>query len=868
MLVCGPASVVDAQVSGVVRGLDLVPIPDALVTIQATDSRTVSAADGSFSFDEAVGSNLVIVAARKGYFNGSVTAGAPSSNLMVILAPVPQDDDPTYTLADPQDCAVCHPDQYAQWNGSPMSKGGTNTWVHDIYDGSGTPGGMGGFVYVRDSEFAHSNPNSECAACHQPQTWIESPFSPIVGLNGPQTPGLVHGVSCDVCHKIADVDETKINHPGIYPGAVTFTRPQGPLFNQVQYGVLGDVDFTSATEMRSSFQPQLVAGVCGTCHQDKNDPDEDGDFDEPNGVISEPTYIEWLDSPYGDLQSPLYATCVDCHMPPAGPDTACNNLSPALIRDPDTIRSHDVRGTTPYFLENAVDLDVQAQLNGNTLEVDAVITNSLTGHHVPTGVTVRNMILLIDAWRESDGLVLNHTGTQTVHDLGGIGDPAQGYYAGLPGKFYAKVNHNSSGVGPTFFTDAFGIQFDNRIAALASDPTSYTFDVPPGGGTLRVDARLIYRRAFRFLVDAKGWMYDGHGNPLADVAPPHYGHLMEMVSRSVIAVSCTGQPLGASCSDGNPCNGDETCDGLGNCQPGTTLVCDDSSVCTDDSCDPSSGCVYTPNTASCDDGDACTTDDTCSAGLCVSGPPEICDDANPCTDDACLPASGCQYTPNTASCEDGDSCTTGDVCSGGTCISGAAADCDDGNACTQDICDAGLGCLNLQEPAAGCLTAQRSSFALKDNADDSKDRLKWKWSRGEAVAQVQLGDPVTATGYALCVYDSSEGQTALAGMLAVTPGPSWSDRDPNGWRYKDASAGSDGVKSLGLRTAGASGKAKAKLSAKGVALPTPVPVIHFKMFDKEPQVVVQLVNGEGTCWTSEFTESKKNKVDRFIAKSP
>ncbi len=46
--------------------------------------------------------------------------------------------------------------------------------------------------------------------------------------------------------------------------------------------------------------------------------------------------------------------------------------------------------------------------------------------------------------------------------------------------------------------------------------------------------------------------------------------------------------------------------------------------CTDDTCAPATGCVYTNNTASCDDGNACTTSDTCSGGTCVGGPPPTC----------------------------------------------------------------------------------------------------------------------------------------------------------------------------------------------------------------------------------------------------
>ena len=172
-------------------------------------------------------------------------------------------------------------------------------------------------------------------------------------------------------------------------------------------------------------------------------------------------------------------------------------------------------------------MKVDAKPRGATIDVNVSITNDRTGHHVPTGVTVRNMILLVEAHRVSDGLELTHLGNEVVHDLGGIGNPALGYYAGLPGKFYAKVNHDEHGNGPTFFTDATGIVFDNRIPALETDATQYSFASPSGGGVIRVRIRVIYRRAFRFLVDAKAWTEDGHGNPLEDVLPPYYGHLME-----------------------------------------------------------------------------------------------------------------------------------------------------------------------------------------------------------------------------------------------------------------------------------------------------------------------------------------------------
>ncbi len=525
-----------APVAGfVVRQGDLSPVANAKVTLQASLSWTFTAADGSFVLDVPAGPGRVVVGAAKGFYNAGVTVTAPAAAVQIVLAPVPQGDNPDYMLVPPDTCGVCHPDQYSQWMGSPMAQAGMNTWVHDIYDGSGTPGGMGGFVYTRDSIYAGTTPNSECASCHQPESWIPAPFGRMQGPLDAGYPSIAttHGVSCDVCHKVADVDVSKINYPGIFPGAVTFTRPMGEPPHQVQYGLLGDTTVNFPGMMQASYQPQLAAEVCGTCHQDRSDPEENHTF---TGPLSEPTYTEWLDSPYSDPQSPQYASCVTCHMPPTGQKQFCTVQFPALFRDESLIRSHDIRGTTPQFLENAVTMTVETAVADSTLQVNVTLLNDLTGHHVPTGVTTRNMILLVEAWIEGEDPLVNplpHTGTQVVHDLGGVGDPAQGYYAGRPGKLYAKVNHDASGNSPTFYTDATGVVFDNRLAALESDATSYTFTIPQGMGDFRVRARLLYRRAWRALVDAKQWTQDGHGNPLGDIQPPHYGYLMESAEIAV-----------------------------------------------------------------------------------------------------------------------------------------------------------------------------------------------------------------------------------------------------------------------------------------------------------------------------------------------
>ena len=48
------------------------------------------------------------------------------------------------------------------------------------------------------------------------------------------------------------------------------------------------------------------------------------------------------------------------------------------------------------------------------------------------------MILIVQA-QGSDGTVLQQVAGPTIPEYGGVGDPDEGYYAGLPGVVYAKI---------------------------------------------------------------------------------------------------------------------------------------------------------------------------------------------------------------------------------------------------------------------------------------------------------------------------------------------------------------------------------------------------------------------------------------------
>src|SRR5438067_2112408 len=79
-----------------------------------------------------------------------------------------------------------------------------------------------------------------------------------------------------------------------------------------------------------------------------------------------------------------------------------------------------------------------------------------------------------------------------------------------------------------------------------------------------------------------------------------------------VAAICQPCALDAECADADFCNGTEICVS-GACQSGPPPTCDDSNSCTTDTCDSLLGCQHMPvsDGASCSDGDACNGPETC-----------------------------------------------------------------------------------------------------------------------------------------------------------------------------------------------------------------------------------------------------------------
>jgi len=540
------------QITGMVVDEDTqAPIADAIVRIQKQQTVVKTDENGFFSLDDSASFPFTLAAGAYGYYNEGVDVADAGglSNIIFEMEPVPLEVSPHFPLNEPTQCQNCHPDQYDQWLGSPMQMTGLNQWVFDVYDGMGTPGGGGlpdgsgtpggdnGFVYQRDSVHRIGVPNSDCSACHSPVHWLTDIENAGMGTYANPTLDMQNGVQCEVCHRSFDVPSNKSNFPGVTPESFYFVRGK----QRVEFGAIGDALYDNGV-MKPAYNPQLTAQLCSACHEDNVDVDEDGDFEDAGSVPHETTYSEWQSyvSVVGE-ESAL--SCAECHMPTTDADMFCLFVEG---RQPGTIRSHLIRGTTPTFLENALTLEVQRDAPLGRLNVDVTLTNDKTGHAVPSGVVIRNMILLVEA-TTMGGMVLQQTGGDMVDIIGGVGDPALGNYAGLPGNSFYKNMVDQMGNEGIFYTEAVALASDNRIQAGDSYEGQFQFELPPGLSSSEIDVnvRVIYRRSFRYLTLQKGWTTTGHGDPLADIQAPHYGHLMEQ-NQSLFDV-CSNKDI-----DGNP----------------------------------------------------------------------------------------------------------------------------------------------------------------------------------------------------------------------------------------------------------------------------------------------------------------------------
>jgi hypothetical protein len=133
-------------------------------------------------------------------------------------------------------------------------------------------------------------------------------------------------------------------------------------------------------------------------------------------------------------------------------------------------------------------------------------------------------------------------------------------------------------------------------------------------------------------------------------------------------------PVGAACSDGNPCTTNDGCH-AGVCG-GSAVTCTVDPCHSAGSCDPGAGCPSVPDGTACSDRNACTQADSCQHGTCTGSEPVVCPTPDQChVLGTCDPASGACSNPNGPDdrvCDDANPCTMADVCRSGVCVTPVA----------------------------------------------------------------------------------------------------------------------------------------------------------------------------------------------------
>jgi hypothetical protein len=184
-----------------------------------------------------------------------------------------------------------------------------------------------------------------------------------------------------------------------------------------------------------------------------------------------------------------------------------------------------------------------------------------------------------------------------------------------------------------------------------------------------------------------------------------------------------------NCSDGNFCNGTETCQN-NRCAGGAPPSCDGFG-CQQNRCNNCNGgrCASDRQFMTCDNGLLSTPRDCPSGQTCQGGGNCLfncgalnCNDNNPCTNDTCSPQAGCQHSNvgNGTNCSNGNACDGSETCQNGQCRPGAALNCNDNNPCTNDSCNPQAGCQRSNVPnRSQCVNGDIQS--CNNGVSDSQD---------------------------------------------------------------------------------------------------------------------------------------------------
>ncbi|HEY6555816.1 MAG TPA: multiheme c-type cytochrome [Polyangiaceae bacterium] len=301
----------------------------------------------------ALGLGAVLVVAL-----GSVTGGCSDSQ---------PSEEPRYfsrdALLDPETCKECHPKHYDEWSGS-MHAYAAEDPVFLAMNARGqreTQGKLGDF----------------CVRCHAPMALAENATHD--GLDLPNVPRHLRGVTCYFCHNVTSVDGSH-NNPLVLANDTTLRGAvRDPLPNRAHgsaYSALMDRE-----DLKSS-------SACGACH-DLQITSEFG----PADVHLERTFAEWQGTLYNS-DGEVGQRCGTCHMQYVEDVIADYPGVGRRLRHLHDMPGVDValtdfpnRDAQRLAVQDLLDRTLRVEICVNSVvpQVQILLENVFAGHHWPSG---------------------------------------------------------------------------------------------------------------------------------------------------------------------------------------------------------------------------------------------------------------------------------------------------------------------------------------------------------------------------------------------------------------------------------------------------------------------------------------------------
>jgi hypothetical protein len=250
-------------------------------------------------------------------------------------------------------CGECHQKIYSQWEKSMHA----HALDDPIFKASYAQ------AYVKTGGGA----KKICLRCHAPTTLLTLDYDQELDITQ-------EGVTCDFCHSVVAIN-TSDTEESFVMSPVKTGHKSNEMTNRPFHSGKSTAFITS-----SEF--------CGGCHE----------YNDDSGIVLMGTYTEWKESPYAKQG----VQCKDCHTP--HDEGAVKEQSTVKFREA-MIHGSALTGTLSLERETkAIDTHIHnVERNGGNVTVFVQLSNTGSGHKVPTGIPSRNLVLICEVKTMQDG---------------------------------------------------------------------------------------------------------------------------------------------------------------------------------------------------------------------------------------------------------------------------------------------------------------------------------------------------------------------------------------------------------------------------------------------------------------------------------